>query len=129
MEGNLTIVNETRRKPPALPFLAIKRKILGERCGLSIIFIGNSKSKKLNNTYRGKNSPTNVLSFQIEKHYGELFLNLAYIEKETSLYKKNLKQLVLFMLIHGMLHLKGHAHGSTMEKREKAECVYFSVKR
>lgn len=119
MGENFLITNKTRRPIPKAPFVAIKNAILGDDYNLSLVLIGNSKSKKLNLIYRNKNKPTNVLSFPISKTEGEIFLDLTKIEKELRKFDTNFENHVKMLFIHGLLHLKGLDHGSTMESEEK----------
>ena len=106
-EERFSITNKTRSELPRVNFLEIKNKVLGKDYSLSLVFIGKDKSRKLNLAYRGKNKPANILSFGLDKKTGEIFICTSIAKKETS-----------FLFIHGLLHLKGMAHGSTMEKAE-----------
>jgi len=108
IDSTFSIKNQTKRAAPRAPFLKLKDKVLGKKYELSLVFVGNSLSKKLNAIYRGKDKPTNVLSFPISKSSGEIFIDLSF--KEHS---------VIFLFIHGILHLKGMQHGATMEREEK----------
>ena len=78
-----------------------------------------SMTKELNKKYRSKNKPTNVLSFGYSKNSGELVLCKEVIKKEIEKFGRTFDELLLFLVIHGMLHLKGMQHGSTMERKEK----------
>ncbi len=115
---NFSITNKTRMKIPVVPFTKIKNEALGEKYDLSLVFIGEDRSRYLNRTYRGKNKPTNVLSFEIEKNQGEVFITPKLVRKETKLFDRKFDNLVAFLFIHGLMHLKGMEHGSTMEKAE-----------
>ena len=106
-EGRFSITNKTRGKLPRVNFLNIKDKVLGKEYSLSLVFLGKEKSRKLNFTYRGKNKPANILSFPLDKKTGEIFICPSVAKKETP-----------FLFIHGILHLKGMLHGSTMERAE-----------
>lgn len=103
---------------------SLKNDILGKKYSLSIAFVNEKKSQEINKKYRGKNKPTNVLSFALSPKEGEIILCRSVIQKEAKEKKfgKNFRELVLFLVIHGMLHLKGLLHSSTMEK---AENFYF----
>jgi probable rRNA maturation factor len=96
----------------------IVRGVLGSQYSLSIVLIGDKKSKKLNTTFRKKNYPANVLTFPLDKLSGEIYLNIPKISRDAHTFDLSAEQCAKFMLIHGCLHLKGYAHGSTMEKAE-----------
>ncbi|OGI82772.1 rRNA maturation RNase YbeY [Candidatus Nomurabacteria bacterium RIFCSPLOWO2_02_FULL_44_12] len=97
----------------------IKDDILGKKYSLSIAFVSSRKSRELNKQYRKKDRPTNVLAFPLRKHEGEIVLCRDIVQKEAKLFQKSYKQFLGFLVIHGMLHLKGMRHGSIMERAEK----------
>jgi len=122
-----SVINKTKGKLPSLPFVAMKEKILGKNYELSISFVSPAESQKLNNTYRGKNNPTNVLSFELTKKSGELVLQLGCVKRDAKNFDMDYPNFLAFLLIHGMLHLKGMQHGSTMERQEARFKKLFSI--
>ncbi|MCX6752773.1 MAG: rRNA maturation RNase YbeY [Candidatus Nomurabacteria bacterium] len=118
MEENFSILNLTKGKLPRLPFAVMKDTVLGPKYCLSIVFISEKRSRELNKTYRQKNKPANILSFPYDKKNGEIFICMATAKKQASDFDRTLTQFIGFLVIHGMLHLKGMQHSSTMEKRE-----------
>ena len=127
MSDSFSIVNTTKNTLPHVPFLKIKNAVLGKNYSLSTVFIGETKSKKLNFSYRGINKPTNVLSFPIEKKVGEIFITPKVVRQQTKEFGKKFPNLVAFFFIHGLLHLKGMGHGSTMERAETKLSKQFRV--
>jgi probable rRNA maturation factor len=121
----LEITNATKGKLPRLPFLDIKNAILGETYDLSIAFVGKTTSKKLNTTYRQKEYATNVLSFPNSKKSGEIVLCPDVMKKEMKFFGMTMRTFTAFLVIHGMLHLKGLEHGSTMETAERKYMKQF----
>ena len=113
------MINKTKGTLPRVPFVEIKNAILGRKYNLSLVFIGDKKSKDLNKTYRNKNKPTNVLSFPLDKNNGEIFITLSVAKKEAVKFHKSFTNFVGFLFIHGCLHLKGMEHGSRMERAEE----------
>ena len=127
MEENFTITNITKSTPPSVPFAKIKIAVLGEKYELSLVFVGDKKSQELNNLYRGKNQPTNCLSFSLDKNSGEIFLNLKKAKKEAPNFGRKFDNFVAFLFIHSCLHLKGMEHGSIMEKAEEKIRIVFKI--
>ncbi len=123
MQSEFSIINKTSTRIPSLPFLAVKNDILGRTYNLSIAFVDEKTSYKINKTYRKKDKGTNILSFVLSPQKGEIVLCPSIIKNEAKdknkNYSKNYRELLLFLVIHGMLHLKGMQHGSIMEKKEK----------
>lgn len=105
----------------------IKNDILGKKYSLSIAQISAQKSREINKKYRKKDKPTNVLSFAFSKKEGEILLCPSVIKKEIKKFDRTFPELMGFLVIHGMLHLKGMEHSSRMERlEEKYDQKYFS---
>ena len=100
-------------------FRKIKNEILGREYSLSVGFISSRKSRMINKKYRGKDKATNVLAFPLAKSEGEILLCPSVIASEAKKSKKTYQEWEGFLVIHGMLHLKGMRHGGIMEKAEK----------
>lgn len=114
-----TITNKTKGALPSVPFAKIKDSAMGKDYSLSLVFIGERRSKQLNNSYRQKNKSTNVLSFTLDKKNGEIFITPAVAKRQTKKFDRNFNNLIAFLFIHGLMHLKGMDHGSTMERAEE----------
>ncbi len=101
-----------------MKFDKIKQDILGKEYSLSVAFVSEKKSREINKKYRNIDKPTNVLSFALHEDAGEIILCKNVIKKELKKFDKTLPELVNFLVVHGMLHLKGFDHGAKMEKME-----------
>jgi rRNA maturation RNase YbeY len=123
--GFCIISNKTKGKLPSLPFRSIKNKILGEKYELSISFLPASSQKKINQTYRGKDETTNILSFPLSKTSGEITFDPVKVKKDAPLFQMTYPQFLKYLVIHGCLHLKGFEHSSTMERQEKKYLKMF----
>jgi probable rRNA maturation factor len=116
---NLSVTNKTKCKLPSLPFSDIKKDILGEKYNVSIVFVTEKISQEFNKKYRKKNNPTNILSFPLSKTEGEILICPNVVKTQLKDFDRNLKELLGFLVIHGMLHLKGLEHSAKMEREEK----------
>ena len=121
------ITNKTKSKLPCLFFSKIKEEILGKNYDLSLVFIGNKLSQELNKKYRNKDKPANILSFPLEKTQGEIFINPILSKMSAKDFGRTEENFITFLFIHGLLHLKGYDHGSTMEKEEKKIRNKFNI--
>ena len=117
--------NKTKGKLPSLPFVAMKDKICGKDFELSVVCVSPSESRKLNKKWRGKDYPTNILSFPLSDTSGEIVLQLEKIKEDAPLFDMDYPNFLKFLVIHGLLHLKGFEHGSTMEREEKKYLKIF----
>lgn len=115
---DLSIAKTVRGTLPRGSFAHIKNFVLGKGYTLSLVFIGDHKATTLNAQYRNKQTPANVLSFPLSKHEGEIFINLARARREHKKFSLSYQGHVQYLFIHGLLHLKGLPHGSTMDKTE-----------
>lgn len=124
--GFCTIKNETKGKLPRLPFVSIKNKILGEKYELGVTFLSAPKQRKINITYRGIDKTTNILSFPLSSNSGEITFDPIKVKKDAPLFDMSYTKFLTYLFIHGLLHLKGFEHSSTMEKEEKKYLKIFS---
>lgn len=117
----------------ALYFTKLKSKMRGADLRIHVRLVGDKAMHKINLERRGKDKPTDVLSFPLlmweegvkypEIDLGELYLDPAYIRRKPELAETTLKNHVLFLTVHGILHLLGYDHmikwqRETMEKLE-----------
>jgi probable rRNA maturation factor len=123
----LTLSATAKGPLPRIPFDAITRRVLGTKYTASLVLCGDHLSRRLNRTYRQKDYPTNVLSFPLNKTEGEIFLNLAKARREAHSLGLKENSWVTYLFIHGLLHLKGHDHGSTMEHIERQLLKEYDV--
>ncbi|MEI7513231.1 MAG: rRNA maturation RNase YbeY [bacterium] len=126
---SVDIKNFTRGNVPHsdLPLCAIKDKVLGKNYELSLAFVGDTRSRKLNKIYRGKDKPTNILSFELSKTSGEIVINPRLAKKEATKFNRSYKNFLCFLFIHGVHHLKGMQHSSTMDKAEEKIRKIFNI--
>ncbi|MEO8637721.1 MAG: rRNA maturation RNase YbeY [Candidatus Taylorbacteria bacterium] len=125
--SHFSITNTTKGKLPGLPFSGMKNSVLGKSYLLSLVIVGDSRSRKLNLRYRRKNKPANVLAFPLSEQEGEIFLNLARAKREAKLFERNEKNFAGFLFIHALTHLKGFTHSSRMESEEVVVRKKFGI--
>ena len=127
-KDDFSVVNKTKGKLPSLPLVVLKDDILGKKYSLSVAFVSEKKSREINKAYRGIDKPTNILSFLLTKNEGEILLCPNVIKKQTKKFDRNFKELLGYLVIHGMLHLKGFEHSKKMENLENLYCKKFKFK-
>ena len=92
-----------------------------EKGELNIRIVGDEESRQLNHQYRGKDKPTNVLSFQGEPELerlpvlGDLVICAPVVAREAVEQGKPARAHWAHMVIHGCLHLLGHDHEQDSE--------------
>jgi probable rRNA maturation factor len=92
---------------------------------ITIRLVGKVESQALNQQFRGKDCPTNVLSFpsqlpaDIDADYlGDLVICAPVVEREAREQNKTSNAHWAHMLVHGILHLKGYDHIQAAQARE-----------
>lgn len=115
---NFHITNTTKSKLPDFDFAAMKDAVLGKKYELSVIIVGKKEIQKLNKEYRDINKPTDILSFPLSDDFGEIYINPEMTKIEAKKFDRTYDNFFAFLLIHGLVHLKGFDHGSTMENIE-----------
>lgn len=96
---------------------------LGE---LSVVLSDDAQVRVLNRDYRGKDSPTNVLSFPMPPDsglLGDVVFARETLEREAAAQGKGFADHFAHLLVHGVLHLQGLDHqddlsAEDMEARE-----------
>jgi len=92
---------------------------------LTIRLVNHEESQQLNNQYRGKDKPTNVLSFPFEvpegvelNLLGDLIICIEVMKQEAKDQNKALFDHWAHLVVHGCLHLVGFDHISDSEAAE-----------
>jgi probable rRNA maturation factor len=119
--------------PPARELRGWAAAALGRRAGaseLSVLLAGRARSRALNARYRGRDRPTNVLSFPAPPGavgasdlLGDLVICPAVLRAEARAQHKSARAHWAHMVVHGVLHLVGYDHelpeeARRMERRE-----------
>jgi rRNA maturation RNase YbeY len=110
-----------------LPFEKIADSVLGKDYDLSLVICGDSLAQRMNKEYRKKTYYPNVLSFELGKKEGEIFLNVRKAEREARTGGISLKQRMGLLYVHGLYHLKGMDHSDRMESLERATLKKFKL--
>lgn len=111
-----SVVKISKADIPKLPYSIAVNKVLGKKYDLELIFATPTLMKKIHK----KNA--NVLSYPLSKTNGQIFLEPGLIKKEAKSYDRDYRGHTWALFVHGLLHLKGFAHGRSMEAREKVLC-------
>ena len=107
---------------------------------ISVTFVDNAEIQTLNAQYRGKDMPTDVLSFPLGEDgkydvdqdtgaclLGDIVISMEKAMEQAELYGHPLQREVAFLTVHSMLHLLGYDHEqgglAAVKMREKEEAV------
>lgn len=83
-----------------------------EEIEFSILFTNNEELHTLNRDYRGKDKPTDVLSFpdDSDDYLGDLAISIDKAVSQAKTYNCTLEEELVRLIIHGYLHLRGYDH-------------------
>lgn len=92
---------------------------------LSVTFVTNERIQEINRDYRGKDSPTDVISFALEEEgegepafihdegpriLGDIIISVDKAKEQAEDYGHTLEREMGFLSVHGLLHLLGYDH-------------------
>ncbi len=101
-----------------------------KKYSVSINLTYNKEIQELNSIYKDKDKPTDVLSFPSgnlsgtygqnkELDLGDIFINVDILESQANSINSNIETEVVFLFMHGLLHLIGYDHVNDKEEAEK----------
>jgi probable rRNA maturation factor len=92
-----------------------KRRALGT--AVTILLTADKRLKSLNHDFRGKNKPTNVLSFPSAQpgYLGDIAIAYETVAREARAQRKPFSHHAAHLALHGVLHIKGHDHEETAQ--------------
>lgn len=110
---------------------------------LSIALVGIDEMTELNGEYRGKEGPTDVLSFECDElcdvidtdepiMLGDVVIAPEVAEAQAAEYGHTVEEELNLLLVHGVLHLLGYDHeddadAEVMQARERALLIAWSA--
>lgn len=127
IEGYSNLVNEEEMKKYIKE--ALESEFESDRpVYLSLLFTGNDEIQVINKQYRGKDQPTDVISFAYHETedfdigpydtLGDIVISMERVEEQAAEYNHSLKRELYYVLTHGLLHLLGYDHIEEDDKRE-----------
>ncbi len=136
---NICIQNQTDRSIPLRPgeiraYIKKAIKICGRRPAdpyeMSVVFVDRDEIRAMNRDYRGIDRATDVISFAFQDGegagftpflLGDMFICPEIVEKHSIKYNSTYRTEMLFVIVHGMLHLLGFDHDTLSERKKMRE--------
>jgi len=85
----------------------VRRALRAAGCRADVVLTDDRTIKRLNGRDRGRNKPTNVLTYEQPP---EILLGLGVVCGEARVAGRSVAAHLTHLLIHGALHLAGHDH-------------------
>lgn len=96
--------------------LDVLNKILTDNANkdIELILCYNDYIQEINNQFRQKNTPTDVLSFPYENMpmtpLGSIVISVDFVQDKAEFYNHSFEDELTLLFIHGLLHLLGYDH-------------------
>lgn len=117
-----------RRKPGALDSACLETfaETLGKRVArgreFHCLITGDAELRTMNREFRGKDYPTDVLSFPGEGDYlGDIAISLARARAQAKEFGHSAEDELRILMLHGLLHLRGLDHENDSGRMARAE--------
>ncbi|MBX7495436.1 rRNA maturation RNase YbeY [Qipengyuania sp. 6B39] len=121
--------------------IAVEPVLANARLSASLLFTSDAEVHELNREWRGKDKPTNVLSFpMLEREelrdlapdgppemLGDLALACETCAREAAEKGISLEDHATHLIVHGLLHLAGHDHVDSDEQAEAMEALEIAA--
>ena len=110
--------NADRLKPAALQrFVLAAQRAVGVQGVVNVLIADDSALRKLNLRFRGKNKPTDVLSFPPssdvlhgDDNAGDIAISFEIASENATCLGHSVSDEIRILLLHGLLHLAGYDH-------------------
>ena len=108
--------------------ICLREEQLPEDVEVDLLFVDNEAIREMNLEYRDKDSATDVLSFPMyepdeeiddeeEVLLGDIVISLERAQEQCEEYGHSLEREVMYLLVHGLLHLAGYDHIEEEDKK------------
>lgn len=102
---------------------------------MSVTLVDNDEIQSINKEYRGKDRPTDVISFAIEdeladdefdldlsqfdipRQLGDIIISFDQLKEQAHSYGHSLERELGFLCVHGLLHLNGYDHQNEADEK------------
>ena len=96
---------------------------------LNVVFVTDAYIKALNKSYRDKDEPTDVLSFNYEKGksseysdlVGEIYISVDTAKRQAKEHRHTLSDELAKLFVHGFLHIHGYDHVKDKDYKKMTE--------
>lgn len=103
---------------------------------MSVTLVDNDEIQTINKEYRGKDQPTDVISFAIEdeaeedifdldlsqfdipRQLGDIIISFDRLQEQAQSYGHSIERELGFLCVHGFLHLNGYDHQNEADEKE-----------
>ncbi len=100
-----------------------------KNCEVDILIVDDEEITRLNRQYFHRTRPTNVISFPMRENpgainpqiLGDVIISAETAERQALAAGGTAAEEILFLMVHGILHLLGYDHEGLKDERRKME--------
>ncbi len=105
----------------------------------SLVLLDDEQIRRINQSYRGKDTPTDVISFAAlegdsygndDQYIGDIFINMDAVLRQAEAYGHSRKREFCFLFAHGLLHCLGFDHQTQQDEEvmfELQESILYEI--
>jgi len=108
-------------RTPLREFLNRTAKSITPGRSVTCLITTDKELRDLNRRFRGKNYPTDVLSFPTSPEQGELAISFDRAAEQAAVQGHGVDQELRILILHGILHLQGMNHETDSGEMARAE--------
>ncbi|MCY8104057.1 MULTISPECIES: rRNA maturation RNase YbeY [Bacillus] len=128
-----SVSDEMLKEVENLLQFAAEREGVQDQAEVSVTIVTNEDIQQINKEYRGKDTPTDVISFALEEEgedeveivgaemppvLGDIIISADRTREQAEEYNHSFKRELGFLAVHGFLHLLGYDHMTKEEEEE-----------
>ncbi|MBU6310545.1 rRNA maturation RNase YbeY [Patescibacteria group bacterium] len=115
------------RKFSPARFTRFKNAVLGRDFDCSFTYLPPARMRAVNRAHRGIDAATDILSFRLSDLSGEVLLCEREIVRHAREWGVSPERYLPYLVIHGLVHIKGFDHGAIMDTEETHYCRALGV--
>lgn len=128
-QDKIAVPEDWARKINQVAAICLQEEEIPEEAEVDLLFVDNEAIQEMNREYRNKDSATDVLSFPMyeadeaideeeEILFGDIVISLERAQEQCQEYGHSLEREVMYLLVHGLLHLAGYDHIEDEDKKQ-----------
>ena len=128
-QEKILVPHDWQAKMEQVVLFCLQQEEIDPKAEVDILFVDNEAIQTMNRTYRNKDAVTDVLSFPMyeadeyiedeeEILFGDIVISLERAQEQAEEYGHSLEREVMYLLVHGLLHLAGYDHMEEADKQQ-----------
>ena len=127
-QDKMEVLSVWEEKMQRVAKLCLAKEGIEDEVEIGITFVDNEGIREINREYRNIDSATDVLSFPMYEAeeeladdemilFGDIVISLERAKEQSEDFGHSLEREVMYLLVHGLLHLSGYDHMNDEDKK------------